>query len=464
MKLLHPDRSLRTLRKRLFVFLLLPLAILLVISLTADYRIAFAPANEAFDHSLTDDVVALAGRVHTTSFGYGLEVDLPAAAEAVLRTSRSDKEFLAIFGPNGQLLAGDADLQPDPPHPEDNPSLSDGFMRGHKIRKATYRLETERGTVVTTVAETTHKREKAGSKILAGMILPNILLIVATLTLVYIGVRRGLAPLNQLSEEIARRSPHDLSPLKPKLVPGEVEPLVQAIDILIADLRTAATAQQGFLANAAHQLKTPLAGLQTQLELAAQEIPAEYRHRIVHLRDATQRLGHLAHQLLALARSGPEANLAHEWRRIDLGQMLEASASNWFDRAIARDIDLGFEPVPVIIDGSEWLLRELLANLIDNALLYTPRGGKVTARCGRDDGGRPFIEIEDNGPGIPEEERERIFERFYRAEGATGTGTGLGLAIVKEVATRHRAQIEFANTSPQGGTRFRVSFNASASN
>jgi len=227
---------------------------------------------------------------------------------------------------------------------------------------------------------------------------------------------------------------------------------------LMDDLRTAVVAQQVFLANAAHQLKTPLAGLQTQLELAAEEIPVEYRNRIVNLRDATRRLGHLAHQLLALARSGPEANVSHERRRVDLGRLLEANASRWFDSALSRNIDLGFETESVMVDGSEWLLRELLANLIDNALQYTPHGGHVTARSGTDAAGQPYIEVEDSGPGIPEAERGRIFDRFYRPEGTLGAGTGLGLAIVKEVAERHDAMIDLANATPQGGTYVRVTF------
>jgi two-component system, OmpR family, sensor histidine kinase TctE len=450
------EHSPGTLRRRLLFLLLVPLTLMLVVSLVADYRIAFEPAGEAYDHALTDDAVALAGRVR---FQDGmLQVDLPAAAEAVLRTDRSDKEYLSIRTADDRLLSGDADLQPEPRLLGVNPRLSDGQFRGQKIRKATYRIDTAGGEVVVTVAETTSKRERAGSKILAGMMLPNILMLFAALAIVYVGVRRGLAPLLHLSQQIGRRAPHDLGPLPRGEVPAEAEPLIVAMDGLIGDLRTAALAQQAFLANAAHQLKTPLAGLQTQLELHVEELPAAYRERGGRLLDATRRLGHLTHQLLALARSGPEADVSQEKRPVDLGGLLESSASAWFDLALARQIDLGFEVVPVQIDGSEWLLRELLGNLIDNALNYTPSGGKVTARCGYDEVGRPFVEVEDNGPGIPTAERERIFERFYRAEGSPGQGTGLGLAIVKEVAERHAAIISVHAARPAGGTCFRVSF------
>jgi two-component system sensor histidine kinase TctE len=459
MSSIPPERRPGTLRRRLLVLLLLPLSSLLVVSLVADYRIAFSPAAEAYDHALADDAVALAGRIRFLDAH--LQVDLPAAAEAVLRTDRSDQEFLAIRGPNDELLAGDADLFPDPPQLGRNPILSDVRFRQQKIRKATYRIITAAGPVAVTVAETTHKREKAGSKILAGMILPNVLLIIATLALVYLGVRRGLAPLTGLSEEIARRQPHDLSPLPKGDVPAEAEPLIKAMDGLVDDLRSAVTAQQAFLANAAHQLKTPLAGLQTQLELHVEELPGEYRNRAVRLLDATRRLGHLTHQLLALARSVPDANMAHENRPVDLGKLLEAGASAWFDQALRRQIDLGFEAGPAMVKGTAWLLQEMLANLIDNALIYTPAGGQVTARSAIDEKGRPYLEVEDSGPGISPAARERIFERFYRVDGAPGQGTGLGLAIVKEVADRHAATIELGD-APGGGTRFRVTFPVTA--
>lgn len=458
MKLLRPEPPRRTLRRRLLLFLLFPLGVLLILSIPFDYHLAADPAEEAYDYALTDNAVALAARVYVRDDQLG--VDLPPAAAAILHADPTDNQFLSIYGPDGRLLAGDADLHPDPVSGTHSPRVSDGTLRGQKIRKASYMNDTPLGDVIVVVAETTRKRERTVSKLLAAMILPNLLIVIATLILVYLGVRKGLAPLNQLGGEIARRDPHDLSPLPKGDTPEEAEPLINAMNDLIDELRSAANAQQAFLANAAHQLKTPLSGLQTQLELAAEELPAEYRQRVVRLRDATRRLGHLAHQLLALARSGPEANLGYERRAVDLADLLRGSASTWFDAALAKDIDLGFEPESAVIEGSEWLLRELLANLIGNAIQYTPAGGTVTARSGVVDAGSAFVEVEDTGPGIPESEHERIFERFYRREGTIGNGdgTGLGLAIVKEVADRHGALITLCPAGPAGGTRIRVSF------
>lgn len=444
-----------TLRRRLLVLLVFPMASLLILSLAFDYRIAFEPAADAYDHALADDAFALAGRIRYLDSR--LQVDLPAAAEAFLRTDRSDQEFLSIYGPGEQLLAGDADLRPELVARGENPALSDGEFRGKKIRKATYRLETAGGPVTVTVAETTHKRERAGSKILAAMLLPNILLIIGTLALVYLGIRRGLAPLTELSKEISQRAPHDLSPLPQRDVPAEAQPLVKAMDGLIDDLRSASAAQQAFLANAAHQLKTPLAGLQAQLELHLQELPATYTQRAQRLLEGTRRLGHLTHQLLALARSGPEANLVQEKRPVDLGKLLESNASTWFDQALARNIDLGFDAQTALISGSEWMLREMLANLIDNALRYTPEGGSITVRSGVDHE-QTYVEVEDNGPGIPPDLKHHIFERFYRINETASEGSGLGLAIVKEVADRHQASIELASPSSKTGTLIRILF------
>jgi two-component system sensor histidine kinase TctE len=456
MRLVHPDGSRPTLRRRLLFFLLLPLAALLVLSVPFDYHLAVSQAEEAYDYALTNNASDLAESVRVQD--HELIVDFSPAAEAIMRTDITDMEFLAVYGPDGRLLRGDADLRPETVGPDSNPLLTDGTLRGHKIRKASYKLDTELGPVTIVVAETTRKRERIVSKALVAMILPNVLFLIATLALVYFGVRSGLAPLDDLGEEISRRTAYDASPFPIGDVPGEAEPLINAMNGLIKELRTAATAQQAFLANAAHQLKTPLAGLQTQLELAAEELPQEYRNRVILLRDATQRLGHLAHQLLALARSGPEANIGYERRMVDLAALLRTSASSWFDAALAKDIDLGFEPEPAVIEGSEWLLRELLANLIGNAIQYTSPGGTVTARSGVDGDRRPFVEIEDTGPGIPEHERERIFDRFYRPEGTSSAGTGLGLAIVKEVADRHNAVIYLDAAGRTGGTRIRVSF------
>lgn len=440
--------------RRLLLFLLGPMALLLVAGVISDYHLAADTANAAFDHSLGDNVAALAAQVRPN--GQRLGVDLPREAVNVLRTDLDDEVFFLVRGPDAEALAGDADL-PLPPGGGNGPGYFDADYRLREVRVAFVRMPTTLGAVTVEVAETTAKRDRMARRILLAMIWPNLLLVAATLVLVWIGVRIGLAPLLRLREEIEARSPRDLAPLPESLAPAEARPLVAAINRLLGMLRGASDAQQKFLANAAHQMRTPLAGLQTQLEVAAEELPPEHRERMVQLSQATRRLGHLANQLLALARSAPEAAISHERHPLDLASLVEDAASDFIDAAIARDIDLGFEAEPAPVLGSKWLLRELLANLIDNAIAYTPREGRVTVRSGRD-GATSFIEVEDNGPGIPPAERERVFERFYRAPGVGGEGCGLGLAIVREIADAHGAAIDIGVPADGRGTRLRVTF------
>jgi two-component system sensor histidine kinase TctE len=288
----------------------------------------------------------------------------------------------------------------------------------------------------------------------------NFLLIAVTLVLVYVGVRSGLSPLQRIREEIVARSPRDLRPLEDSYAPTEVRPLLDAINRLLRVLREAAAAQDRFLANAAHQLRTPLAGLQAQLDLIAREpLSKDGLARLTHARDATRRTAHLAHQLLSLARADPLSSLSKEFREIDLQALAEESASAHLDEAIAKEQDLGFELQPAAVRGVDWLAREMLANLIENAIKYCPRGAHITVRCGTRSG-QPFLEVEDNGPGIPQSERAKVRERFYRMPGTQGAGTGLGLAIVNEIATLHGAQLEIGAGSSGSGTRVAVVFPA----
>lgn len=454
--LYHRDTALRD---RLLLLVLGPLALLVILSLPGDYKLALEPSDAAYDHALTNTALAIASRIKVE--GDRIAVDLSESAEAALLTDQVDRIYFSVFAPDGRRLAGNADLKPGTGG-EANAVYTDGIVLGSKVRQVTVPRWTVAGTVVVAVAETRGKREDTASRVAVAMMLPNVILIAVTVAIVYSGIHLALRPLERLGEEIGRRSPHDLRPLSPKNVPRETEPLVAAINSLIGDLRDANAAQQIFLANAAHQLRTPLAALQTQLELAVQDVPGEYRPRIAGIRDATHRISHLAHQLLSLARSGTEADLAHEHRALDLGQLLEDVAPRFLDAALARRIDLGCETAAVAVTGSRWLLQEMLANLVDNAIRYTPVGGRVTARCGYDDARQPFVEVEDDGPGISPQDRALIFERFYRAAGSGGTGVGLGLAIVREVADRHAAVIVVAAADGPRGTRFRVVFPVAA--
>ena len=218
--------------------------------------------------------------------------------------------------------------------------------------------------------------------------------------------------------------------------------------------------QQRFLANAAHQLRTPLAGLQAHTELAlAKSLPAEVRAELEQVHQSTIRTARLANQLLALARAEPGArgNAAE----LNLKALAESEADGWVHQALARDVDLGFELDWAPVQGDAFLLREALANLVHNAIEYSQRGGRVTVRTGGN-GTHSFLEVEDDGPGIPPPERERVLERFYRVPGTPGTGSGLGLAIVREIASGHGATISItdamAGSSATRGCRVAITF------
>jgi two-component system, OmpR family, sensor histidine kinase TctE len=305
------------------------------------------------------------------------------------------------------------------------------------------------------VAETMRKRDRLVREILLGSVLPQALLAVLTLVIVWFGVARGLAPLQRLSDEIRKRSARDLSPIGTQQVPLETQPLVGALNQLLVQVEESHRNQQRFLANAAHQLRTPLAGLQAHTELAlAQPIPEACRAQLEQVHHATIRTARLANQLLALARAEPGAR--GDTASMDLKALAEVEADAWVHQAMARDVDLGFELEAAPVAGDAFLLREALANLVHNALEYSPRGGRVTVRTGRRNG-HAYLEVEDDGPGIAPPERERVLERFYRVPGTPGTGSGLGLAIVREIAAGHGASLAISDAAA-GGCRVGITF------
>ena len=427
-----------------------------MVSIGSDYHTAVEPARTAYDQALADAAVAVAAHVRVTQGR--IELDLPPQAIAVLRTDRFDQIYYRVADPTGAFLAGDVGLPPVTVAPDQSPYFVDTDYEGQPVRMVVYRAPTPVGEVTIQVAETTVKRERLTKRIVAALIMPNVILISATLLLVYFGVRFGLAPLARLRAQIESRSPKDLSPLQQAGVPEEVRPLVRSLNRLLSLVRESSDAQHRFLADAAHQLRTPLAGLQTQVDLIPLEgVPDEVRSRLRLLQEATRRLAHLSSQLLALARAEPSANLVQGMQPLDLRDIVEDAASRHLDQALGKDLDIGFEAEFAPIEGSEWLLHEMADNLIDNALAYTPRGGRITVRCGID-GNVAFLEVQDNGPGIPESERLKVFSRFYRIPGSPGAGCGLGLAIVKEIAELHSARVEIYSPQEGSGTRVRVLF------
>ena len=451
----------RSLRGHLLRLLLLPVAGILAVSSVAAYYLALDPATEAHDASLIDAGLALGERIRTS--GGITTLDLPSAAEQVLRTDKYDTIYYVVRDPAGKAIAGDAGI-PLPPagqRPQDSSMFYDAVYRGAKVRAATLLAPCAGQVCTIVVAETMRKRDRLVREILLGSVLPQALLAVLTLVIVWFGVARGLAPLQRLSDEIRKRTARDLSPIGTQEVPEETRPLVGALNQLLVQVEESHRNQQRFLANAAHQLRTPLAGLQAHAELALKAAPESARAELSQVHAATVRMARLANQLLALARAEAGGRVEPP-ASVDLKTLVEGVADEWVHRAMERDVDLGFELEPAAVQGDVLLLREALGNLVHNALEYGGRGAHVTVRTGRVEGRESeraaFVEVEDDGPGIPPAERERVLERFYRAPGTPGTGSGLGLAIVREIATAHGATLRIGEGAEGRGCRVTILF------
>jgi two-component system sensor histidine kinase TctE len=332
----------------------------------------------------------------------------------------------------------------------------DARFRDQAVRDVTYSLTDPRPLTVS-VAETTAERDRATLRLLVSEVLTDIVQLVVTVVLVWIGVALALRPMLRLGDQIAARSPRDLSPLDAQAAPGEVRLLVTELNRLFATLGEASRAQQHFLANAAHQMRTPLAGLLIRLDLLTAEVgEGRVRQELLALRASAQNLAHTADQLLILARADPSVHLADEFTTLDCGKLVEEVVAQNLDRALLKDVDLGAQIEPVRVVCVAWLVREVLMNLADNAIRYVPPGGHVTVRCGVSDG-RAYLEVEDDGPGIPPDQRQAVRRRFYRLPNSPGSGCGLGLAIADEVARLHGANLEIGDCDGVG-TRVRLQF------
>jgi len=366
----------------------------------------------------------------------------------------------------GTTITGDADIPP----PTQQRSTSgeevlfrDEIIHGEETRVAYLYLRPEdtdaSPRVLVQVAETRNKRSDLASRVVTGVLLPQFAIIPLAVVLVWVGLSRGIAPLNRLQSVIRRRRPSDLSPVPPASVPEEVRPLVVAFNDMMMRLEENLQAQQRFIADAAHQMRTPLTGLKMQTDLALHETdPEQLRQSLAHIAESTDRAAHLINQLLSLARAEASFEKLYAVEPVNLGAVVREVALELFPRAQAKSIDLGVEgsEVELLVEGNPVLLREMVKNLVDNAIKYTPRGGHVTARTRF--AGSPVLEVEDTGPGIPEVDRELVFERFYRVLGSGVDGSGLGLPIVREIAELHRASVTL-DANPAGqGTLARIVF------
>lgn len=474
-------------------WMLAPLLFIWPMSLALTWLVAQGIANRPHDRELGAMTRALAQEV-SAEYALGHGLDTPALRNRIERTmaalTRSDEEdqlYFQVLGVRGELLAGEAalpvPLEPrvtDEAYVRDDLHFRDDMVREEPVRVAT--LSIVLGTpgagqgAVVQMGETLNKRSQLATEIIKGVLLPQFLILPVAVVLIWFALGRGIRPLSLLQQRLRRRESGDLSPIPEQDVPEEVAPLVRAVNDLLERLDRSMATQRHFLADAAHQLKTPLAGLRMQAEIAERQIDrgegsaGSMKHTLQQIALSSQRAAHMVNQLLAMARA-EDAGQRPVREDVDLAMLTMETVRDFVPRAMERRIDLGYEgpdgsqaePERMRFAGHPVLVRELIRNLVDNALQYTPSGGTVTARVTPDPFGQVVVlQVEDSGPGIAVAERELVFRPFYRALGTQVDGSGLGLAIVTEIASQHGASVTIEDAGAKGpagpGARFTVRF------
>ncbi|UNJ99074.1 sensor histidine kinase N-terminal domain-containing protein [Ralstonia insidiosa] len=464
----------RSLFGEILDWMLAPLLLLWPMSIAVTYLVAKSIANAPYDRALESSAIVLSQQLREVNGRVTLQ--LPISAREILRADETDNIYYQVLGESGEFVSGDRDLplpgrrrqcrQPRAiarrPYPWHRDPRGVSFVQRPGM--------TGGKPALVQVAETLDKRAQLANEIIKGVILPQFVILPLAVILVWFGLTRGLAPLNAIQERIRARNPGDTSPIDEGAAPQELTPLVASFNDLLGRLEQSVQTQKRFIADAAHQMKTPLAGLRMQAELAQREqSPDELRRTLAHIADSSDRTAHLVKQLLSLARM-ENMGATDGMVPLDICALSRQVVADWLQKAWTKQIDLGFEEPgpPVMTSGNATMLAEMLNNLLDNAIRYTPDGGHVTVRVTT----APFepfvfIDVDDTGPGIPVAERERVMQRFYRILGTQAEGSGLGLAIVREIVQQHGGDIEVLDNvyqaSPRvAGARFRITLHRCA--
>lgn len=447
-----------SLRTQLLLWLLLPLVGMMVISIFSSYQLALHFADIAFDAELAENARTLAGQVIQRQGQWVLAS--PQLSQEALRLPSGDKVYFLITDASGKPIGGNPQLGLPERKASRFPHFTAKILNAEPVRVVTIKVPLNRrdarSFMLIQMAETLNERGILANQVLLNTISHQGILVLLVALLAWVGVRRGLKPLEQLGKEIAHRTPDDLKPLTEAGFPTEVVPLVHHINQLMQRLDGHIEAQKRFIANAAHQLRTPLAGMQTQLEVSMRQTdPAAHQHALNQVQFSLDRTIHLAQQLLSLAKAEP-GNLP--FQSVDLAALAQDVVESLVPYALERQIEIEFDGPDnaVIVDGQAFNLREMLSNLVDNALLYTPAGGRVTVTLRQNPAVR--LSVEDTGSGIPLSLRQKVFERFYRLNPNEGKGSGLGLSIVQEIAKAHQATVSITDGRDGIGTCFTVSF------
>lgn len=450
-----------SLRRRLLFNLLPWLIVALMLAATASYWAVNRAVQSAFDQSLSDTAAALIAYVRVTDGRLGL--DVPADAERVLRADEFETVWFALFDAQGQWVSGDQSIaalwtlaqNQRNVNPAARVAASrifvDGRLGGQDVRAVKVDLQSPGSSGSVVVAETVTQRNQRQVQAALGLLTPLVLLAVVGTATVWWGIQRSLVPIRSVAQALGARSSTNLAAIPEPEVVAELRPLINAVNSLLARLKVAQSTQERFIADAAHQLRTPLAGLSMLLELGEGETdPKRRSERLNQARAATTRTIHLAQQLLTLSAAQTDNRHEEQFERFALIALIEELAPQWAMRSEVQGIEISFEIAPCELAGDRFMIGEALANLVDNALSYCPAGSTIIVRCYQEAHEQVVIEVQDNGPGVAPEHLGHLTERFYRPAGSAGTGSGLGLSIVEAVMQRHNANLSLTNLTPHG--------------
>ncbi len=448
-----------SLKRQLLLWLLIPQLVLWLAGALLSFQVANHFANELIDNSLLQIARGLSRQIRTQSDGQ-VGADFPQATHFLLDDSQDEPLLYSVETSSGQKILSNFDF---PAHTDTLPPVAEQpvfhnlvklpnpvrmvsvyYPLGNDAKGQTRWLHVQ-------AAKSLARRNHLSRQIMLTIALPLGGLLIVMSFLVWLGINRGLQPLNGLQRLVENRNPQDQAPFELSHAPQELHALAKALTQLLSTTQQSVARQRRFIADAAHQLRTPLAGLKSQTELAMRETePEQLRARLNMVHTSATRSIHLVNQLLTLARSEPGTQNGMPRVKVDLARLIRDLTAESVPRALAAGMDLGCDTAlnEAVIEGNSALLRELFVNLVENAIKYIPRGGNITVRLSEDTS-RYIVEVEDNGSGIPDDDKPRVFERFYRRE-QTGNGCGLGMAIVKEIAERHGGTVDLLDALPHG--------------
>jgi two-component system, OmpR family, sensor histidine kinase TctE len=449
-----------SLRRQLLMWLLWPVVLILLAGFVIAYLFALDAAENAYDLGLLDNALDLSKQVEVVEGQ--MRINLPLAAQQMLQANNEDRVSYAAWDETGKLFSGTAQLLAYDVLPASGSHVFRNVpVDGEANREVLLKSRFGGRDFYIAVSETMRGRKRLTDSIWASILVPEILLVLVSVFAIFFGVQRGLAPVQLLRDEIASRSQTDLRPIRESPAPTELAPIIHGINELLENLAKAFASHRRFIADAAHQLRTPLASLSSQIEVGLESPPDDIKALLRQLLATTQRTTHLANQLLSLARLEHTEETMFEVATVELHQVFLDASADAVTRAAKKGVELDFDLQPCRIKGSPLMLREMLSNLLDNAVRYTEAGGKVKVSLRlRDES--VLLTVEDDGPGVAEEGLAKLGTPFYRLPSSQPDGCGLGLAIVREIVRLHGAAIQFGKGREGRGLLVLIRFPATS--